>query len=50
MHDDVHGERLAGLTHLAFSVLYVAALIWHVKSAFEHFKRIERLNAAIDGK
>jgi len=39
MHDDPGGEKLAGWTHLAFAALYVLALGWHIRSAFEHFDR-----------
>ena len=39
MHDDPHGERVAGWFHLVFTVAYVIAAIWHAKGALEHFRR-----------
>jgi len=38
-HDSKAGERLAGWTHFAFAALYVAALVWHVRAAREHWRR-----------
>jgi hypothetical protein len=33
-------EKLAGWTHLAFALLYVAATWWHFKAAKEHWDEI----------
>jgi len=40
-HDSPSGEKLAGWFHFGFAAMYFAALIWHIKSAFEHWERVE---------
>lgn len=42
IHDSRQGEILAGWTHLGFAVLYIAALLWHLKAAKEHWDELKK--------
>lgn len=39
-HDDAGGEKLAGWYHIGFAAMYFFALLWHMRSAREHFNRL----------
>lgn len=40
-HDGEQGEKIAGLFHLGFAIMYGLAIAWHIRSFFEHWNRIK---------
>jgi len=48
-HDSKSGEKMAGWAHLAFSALYLFAMMWHGKAALEHWGRIDGRDTSSNG-